>query len=100
MADAGIEKDLLVELQNAFHSDKKNLVVQNVGTQYDPLEVCLNRNVVETVSHVYKHKVSYMPSQDRSAIMWEELRSTRRTDSVIYSLQLFRCVLDQRLTHS
>lgn len=57
MADAGVEKDLLLELQNAFYSDKKNLVAQNVGTQYDPLEVCLDRNVAETVNHVYKHKV-------------------------------------------
>lgn len=88
MADAGVEKDLLLELQNAFYSDKKNLVAQNVGTQYDPLEVCLDRNVAETVNHVYKHKVSVvvqrntvtcrknLSSQDHSGIMWEELRST------------------------
>lgn len=57
MADTGIEKDLLIEIQNAFLNDKKNLAIQNVGTQYDPHEVCLDRNVVETVNHVYKHKV-------------------------------------------
>lgn len=57
MADAGIEKALLTKIQTAFESDEKNLVVQNVGTQYDPLEVCLNRNVAESVNHVFKHKV-------------------------------------------
>lgn len=57
MADCGVESDLLSEIQNAFNSDTKNLIVQNVGTQYDPLEVCLDRNVAETVNHVYKHKV-------------------------------------------
>ena len=57
MADTGVGKDLLAEIQNAFNNDTKNLIVQNVGTQYDPLEVCLDRNVAETVNHVYKHKV-------------------------------------------
>lgn len=57
MADAGVGTDLLAEMQNAFLNDEKNLIAQNVGTQYDPLEVCLDRNVAETVNHVYKHKV-------------------------------------------
>lgn len=57
MADAGVNKALLAKIQTAFESDEKNLVVQNVGTQYDPLEVCLNRNVAESVNHIYKHKV-------------------------------------------
>ena len=57
MADCGVEGDLLSEIQNAFNSDTKNLIVQNVGTQYDPLEVCLDRKIAETVNHVYKHKV-------------------------------------------
>ena len=57
MADAGIEKGLLAEMKTSFESDVKNLMVQNVVTQYDPLEVCLDRNVAESVNHVYKHKV-------------------------------------------
>lgn len=57
MADAGVNEALLTKIQTAFESDEKNLVVQNVGTQYDPLEVCLNRNVAESVNHIYKHKV-------------------------------------------
>lgn len=56
MADRGVGSDLLSEIQNTFNSTK-NLLVQNVGTQYDPLEVCLDRKVAETVNHVYKHKV-------------------------------------------
>ena len=57
MADAGVGSNLLAEMQNAFLNDDKNLIAQNVGTQYDPLEVCLDRSVAETVNHVYKHKV-------------------------------------------
>lgn len=57
MANSGVETDLLSEIQNAFLSEKQNLVVQNVGTQYDPVEVCLDRSVAETVNHVFKHKV-------------------------------------------
>ena len=57
MADAGVGSDLLAEMQNACLNDEKFLMAQNVGTQYDPLEVCLDRNVAETVNHVYKHKV-------------------------------------------
>lgn len=58
MANSGVETDLLSEIQNAFLSEKQNLVVQNVGTQYDPVEVCLDRSVAETVNHVFKHKVN------------------------------------------
>ena len=57
MADAGVGTDLLAEMQNAFLNNEKFLMAQNVVTQYDPLEVCLDRNVAETVNHVYKHKV-------------------------------------------
>ena len=57
MADAGVGRDMLAEIQNAFHNDKNIFMVQNVATQYDPLEVCLDRKVAETVNHVYKHKV-------------------------------------------
>ena len=57
MADAGVGTDLLAEMQNAFLNNEKFLMAQNVVTLYDPLEVCLDRNVVETVNHVYKHKV-------------------------------------------
>ena len=57
MADAGVGSDLLAKMQNAVLNDEKFRVAQNVGTLYDPLEVCVDRNVAETVNHVYKHKV-------------------------------------------
>ena len=57
MADRGVDSELLSEIQNTFNSKTKNLLVQNLGTQYYPLEVCLDRKVAETVNHVYKHKV-------------------------------------------
>ena len=73
-----MQSDLLSEIQNAFNSDTKNLIVQNVGTQYDPLEVCLDRNVAETVNHVYKHKVG-----------------TLRTFTSVPCIFLWRIVLNQ-----
>ena len=58
MADAaGVGSDLLAEMQNAFLNNDKFLMAQNVVTQYGPLEVIVDRNVRETVNHVYKHKV-------------------------------------------
>lgn len=65
MANSGVETDLLSEIQNAFLSEKQNLVVQNVGTQYDPVEVCLDRSVAETVNHVFKHKVRETDERSR-----------------------------------
>lgn len=65
MANSGVEMDLLSEIQNAFLSEKQNLVVQNVGTQYDPVEVCLDRSVAETVNHVFKHKVRETDERSR-----------------------------------
>lgn len=78
MADRGVEGDLLSEIQNAFNSNAKNLLVQNVGTQYDPLEVCLDRKVAETVNHVYKHKVWNVHLRD--------IRTFRKVACIFFSI--------------
>ena len=55
---AGISSKDLSQIKTAFNTDSKNLLAQNVCTQYDLLDVCLDRKVVEKVNHIFKHKVS------------------------------------------
>ena len=58
----GVDSNLLSEIQNSFSENSKNQLAQFVGTQFSPLDICLDRNVLEKVSHVYRHKVILTPS--------------------------------------
>ena len=68
MAEAdGIKGKDLLQLKVAFSADPKNLLAQNVCTQHDPVEMCLDRKVADKVSHVFKHKVRFRLGSKLSA---------------------------------
>ena len=53
----GISSTLLSRLKTYFSSDTKNLLMQNICSRYDPLDVSLNKKTQERTNHVYTHKV-------------------------------------------
>ncbi|KAJ8043831.1 Bleomycin hydrolase [Holothuria leucospilota] len=46
------------EYRADFKADPKNLLAQNVAVKFDPLEVSLNRDVVNSSHHCFQHKVA------------------------------------------
>lgn len=52
-----LTREVLKTFQKKFREDPKNLLALNACTRTDPLDICVQRQVVETTNHVYTHKV-------------------------------------------
>ncbi|XP_055382237.1 bleomycin hydrolase isoform X2 [Condylostylus longicornis] len=45
------------EWREAFYSEPKNVLAQNVCSRFDPFDVCLSRKNLQCVNHVFQYKV-------------------------------------------
>ena len=54
---AGLSSSQLCRMKTSFRCDTKNLLIQNICSRYDPLDVSLDKKVLERTNHVYTHKV-------------------------------------------
>ncbi|PIK51655.1 putative bleomycin hydrolase [Apostichopus japonicus] len=46
------------EYSKDFYSDSKNLLAQSVAVKFDPLEVSINRDILNSYHHCFQHKVA------------------------------------------
>ena len=53
----GVSEQQLQRFKANFEADPKNKLAQNVACKYDPLEVCINREVMNDTQHVFSYKV-------------------------------------------
>ncbi|XP_015917057.1 bleomycin hydrolase isoform X2 [Parasteatoda tepidariorum] len=56
-AKGSITSEILNKFQKNFEADPKNIVVQNACFKNDPLELAVQRKIVETSAHVFTHKI-------------------------------------------
>lgn len=52
-----LTSEVLKTLKKNFESDPKNLLAASACAKTDPLDICLQRKVVEATSHAFTHKV-------------------------------------------
>ncbi|KAF4518554.1 hypothetical protein B566_EDAN004298 [Ephemera danica] len=54
---AALSAELLLKFRTNFAADPKNLLAQNACSKFDPNEICLSRNKLQTTHHVFTHKI-------------------------------------------
>ncbi|XP_065362716.1 bleomycin hydrolase [Calliphora vicina] len=54
---SAITQDKLDKWRKVFYSEPKNILAQNVCSRFDPWDVCLSRQQLETTNHVFTYKV-------------------------------------------
>ncbi|PRD25926.1 UNVERIFIED_CONTAM: Bleomycin hydrolase [Trichonephila clavipes] len=52
-----LHPSILNQFRKNFEADQKNLLALNACAKTDPLEVCQQRHIIESTSHVFTHKV-------------------------------------------
>ncbi|KFM58937.1 Bleomycin hydrolase, partial [Stegodyphus mimosarum] len=53
----GLTPEILKTFRKNFLADPKNILASNACLKYDPLDICVDKQVFDCVSHVYTHKV-------------------------------------------
>ncbi|KAI8127898.1 Bleomycin hydrolase [Lucilia cuprina] len=53
---SAITQDKLDKWRKEFYSEPKNILAQNVCSRFDPWDVCLSRQQLETTNHVFTYK--------------------------------------------
>ena len=55
--EVGVSSSQLSRLKTTFRCDTKNLLMQNICSRYDPLDISVDKKALERTNHVYTHKV-------------------------------------------
>lgn len=57
---SALSPEVLKAFRKNFESESKNILALNACAKTDPLDICLQRKIVESTCHAFTHKVKIL----------------------------------------